>query len=92
MDKIKDVVKEVIEKISSKKVEEQIQLQEIWRRAAGAGVDHTAIGGLRDGVLVIHVDSSAWLYQMNLKKKALLTEIQKAHPDIKQINFKIGKI
>ena len=31
MDKIKDIVYDVIKKISSKKPEEQIQLQEIWK-------------------------------------------------------------
>lgn len=92
MDKIKDVVREVIEKISSKKVEEQIQLQEIWKRVSGEGARHTAIGGFKDGALIIHVDSSAWLFQMNIKRKTILSALQKEQPDIKKVVFKIGKI
>ncbi len=93
MDKIKDVVKEVIQKISSKKPEEQIQLQDIWKKCAGeSGIRHASIGGFRDGVLTVYVDSPAWMFQMNSKKKSFLKEIQAAHPDVKQIIFKIGKV
>ena len=93
MDKIKDVVREVIQKISSKKAEEQIQLQEIWKKIVGEeAIRRTAIGGLKDGILMIHVDSSAWLFQMNLRRKTFLREVQKTHPDIKKIVFKIGKV
>ena len=93
MDKIKDVVKEVIQKISSKKAEEQIQLQDIRKKCVGeAGIRRTTISGFKDGILIVHVDSSAWLFQMNSKKKTFLKEIQKTHSDVKQVIFKIGKI
>ena len=93
MDKIKDIVHDVIKKISSKKPEEQIQLQEIWKRIVGEGGQrHAAIHGFHDGILTIHVDSSIWLFQMSMKKKKFLKEIQKTNPDIKQIIFKIGKV
>ena len=93
MDKIKDIVHDVLEKISSKKPGEQIQLQETWKRMVGEGGQrHAAIHGFRDGVLSIHVDSSIWLFQMSLKKKTFLNELQKKNPDIKQVVFKIGKV
>jgi len=93
MDKIKDIIPHVIEKISSQKPEEQIRLQEIWGKLVGeSGQRHTAIQGWHEGVLTIRVDSSVWLFQMNLKKKSFLSELQKVMPAIKDMIFRIGKI
>jgi len=93
MDNIKDIVSVVIDKISAQGPQRYYRLQEYWNevqppKAAG----HTRFVGLKDDRILIHVDSSAWLYQMNLKKEVYLKQFQTQSPGIKGIFFKIGKV
>jgi predicted nucleic acid-binding Zn ribbon protein len=46
----------------------------------------------RGGRLYINVDSSAWLYQLNLKKPQLLARLGAADSGIKDIRFRLGEI
>jgi predicted nucleic acid-binding Zn ribbon protein len=48
---------------------------------------HAKCNSLRDGVLIVEVDSSAWLYQLSLKKDVLLKKL-----GLKDIRFRIGEI
>jgi hypothetical protein len=42
--------------------------------------------------LGLSVDSSAWLYALSSKKEALLAELQKQHPGLKNIVLRIGEV
>lgn len=53
---------------------------------------HTQLAGLYKNNLVLYVDSSAWLFQLNLQKNNILGAIQKKLPDIKTIKIKLGKV
>lgn len=93
MDEIKDIIQNVIQGLSGKKESEQQKLSSLWDRiASGKNRQHTSISGYRDHVLTINVDSSAWLYQMNIMKGQLLAEIRKEDPDVEKISFRIGKV
>lgn len=93
MEQIKDIVKQVIGSISSGKPEVHNKLQRIWQNVLDKkAIEHTAIVGLRKGELVIHVDSPAWLFQMNLHKRKLLERIQTEYPELSVIRFKLGKV
>jgi hypothetical protein len=53
---------------------------------------HIKFNYLKAGVLYLHVDSSAWLYQFNLQKEALMARIRQELPGIKNIRFRLGAI
>lgn len=93
MDNIKDIVQGVIEKLSHRGVGENQKIKDVWEKITSPQEQkHTAIKEFSDGTLLIAVDSSAWLYQMNTKKTGILKKLQKECPEIKKIYFKIGKV
>ncbi len=93
MDQIKDIIQNVIGKISSEGFKDQTKIYEIWQKIVGeAGIKHTCISGLKDKTLLVLVDSSAWLFQMSLQRKKILEQIQKEKLEIQKIVFKIGKV
>lgn len=93
MDEIKNLVHKVIEKISSQKPTTQVKIQDDWYKIAGeAARQHTKLGGIKEGMLIVYVDSPAWMFEMNLKRAPLLRQLQSEHAEIRKLIFKIGKI
>lgn len=92
MDAIRDIVKKVIGGISSTGQQEQKDIQDLWKKILSEKEKkHARISGLKGGTLMVNVDSSAWLYQFNLKKGKILKDIQERGHAIKGVYFKIGK-
>ena len=92
MDEIKDIVHRVIQNISEHKRSEQDHLQDLWEKIlAEKERRHTRIAASKNGTLYVHVDSSARLYQLQLKKQKILRAIQKENSGINNIHFEIGK-
>lgn len=93
MDDIKEVISQVISDLSSGKQNIQKKLQTVWDHIADDKTKkHTRIDSFEQDVLVVHVDSPAWLFQMRLKRAALLAQCQAEIPQITAIVFKIGKV
>ena len=93
MDPIKDIIPQVIANISQKRPEAQLQIQRLWQNIIGEKLgQHTVIGGLKDNELLILVDSPAYLFQMNLKKRKILEQLKEQIPELESINLKIGKV
>lgn len=92
MESIKDIVVNVLNNISSQRLLIPIKIQEIWGRILDSREkQHTRIEEFQRGTLIVCVDSSAWLFEMNLKKGKILTQIQQDLPGVKKILFKLGK-
>jgi len=53
---------------------------------------HIRVKYFSQGILGISVDSSVWLYVLSSKKEELLGQLKKEHPELKNINFRIGEI
>jgi len=91
MDEIKDIIKNVIRDMSAHKDPSKDSLQETLKQALKEKErEHCRISGIKDGSLMIIVDSPVWLYQLNLKKSKILEELKKDNPSIQTIRFKIG--
>ena len=70
MDKIKDIIPQVISQISVAKPEIQDKIQQIWRSTFNEKTArHTTVVSLHKGQLRVHVDSPAWLFQMSRQKR-----------------------
>ncbi len=93
MEQIKDIISQVIANISSGRPEVHNKIQRIWQNILDKkALQHTAIVGLHKGQLVIHVDSPAWLFQMNFQKRKVLEKLKTEIPELSHIHFKIGKV
>jgi len=93
MDTIQNILPDVIKKLSVATPGRQRTIQDAWNNVAPAkAAGHTAVAGLHNGTLIIHVDASAWLFQMNMHKRSLLAKMQQAVPELTALTFKIGKV
>ena len=75
-------------------ISERIKLDALYRQwcdiFSGPLADHTAPTDLKEGLLVIAVDSPAWLQHLKFLKKEIIAKL-KAH-GIKDVRFKHGTI
>ncbi|MBL7151030.1 MAG: DUF721 domain-containing protein [Candidatus Omnitrophica bacterium] len=96
METIKATVMNVIQGLTAKK-EEGVQQADVWillkKALAKKELRHIKFNYFKKGVLGIRVDSSVWLYSLNLKKERLLVLLNN-NPGIqvKSIRFNIGEI
>lgn len=93
MESIKDIIPQVIQELTLRKPDDQNKIQRIWQNIVDAQMArHSVLLDFSDGILTVAVDSPSWLYQMNLNKKKILGQLQEEIPDIKNVQFKIGKV
>lgn len=67
----------------------------VWGQAVGEPIARNAKPhALKDGILIVHVESSAWIHQLsfleNDMRASLNSRITPSH--VSEIRFKIGKI
>jgi len=56
-------------------------------------LEHVRVGYFKKGILCINVDSSVWLYNLNLQKDGLLNKLRAQSQDvIKDIRFSLGDV
>lgn len=94
MEGIRGAVKEVMRRLETKKktsptTSPQFLLEQALSRKE---LKHIQLKYFKKGVLSINVDSSSWLYQLNLKKADLLARLEKKAVDIRDIRFRLGAI
>ncbi|MGE0267816.1 MAG: DciA family protein [Candidatus Omnitrophota bacterium] len=93
MDNIEDIIKNVIGKIADRKLEDHQKIYRLWISLLNESeLKHTKLIGVNNGKVSVHVDSPAWLYQMNTRKRKILESLKEEISNIEYINFKIGKI
>ena len=88
MDPIKNIVSDVIGRMSSSVGGARQDIQAAWARISK---DHASkVTDLKDGCVTISADSAMRLVKLNLNRESLLKELQKEFPMIVKINFKVG--
>ena len=93
MGDIKDIVNDVVRDLEKKRSQHRKDINLIWTSCVKTKeAQHTKVEGVKDGVLYVNVDCSAWMFQCRLRYKTILQNIQKEYPDIKRIYFKVGKV
>ena len=96
METIKATVINVIREMSSKK-EKGINQTDAWALLKKAltkkELRHIKFNYFKKGILGIKVDSSAWLYNLNLKKEKLMAFFDNSPGmQLKDIRFNLGEI
>ena len=94
MERIKDTLQSVMQDLVSKKGGANNEDPGVWLRKAltKRELGHIKFQYFRKGILGIMVDSSVWLYSLNLKKEDLLHKLKKCSGQIQEIRFSIGEI
>ncbi len=93
MDSIKNIVQHVVKNISEKKPETELKIQRVWQHILDhKAQQHTRLVGIKEGMLLVFVDSPVWLFQLNLQKRKIVKDIQQEAPEIKDVCLKIGKV
>ena len=88
-------IAEVIETVFKKleKGKKASRAQTAWRQAAGKEISgHSRVVAIKKNTLVVAIRDSAWFYQANLKKEAILNALRKKKDfeNITKISFRIG--
>lgn len=92
MDSIKDIIPQVVEKIIRQRAGEQGALEQAWLDVLEKqDIKHVKLGGLRDGNLLVSVDSPARAYHLRMRKAKILKQLQEKIPGIRDIMFKVGE-
>ena len=94
MERISDTIQNVIQELTSKQSADPGDTPEAWLKKAltKRELGHIKFQYLRKGVLGLTVDSSSWLYSLNLKKEVLLNKLKASSSQIREIRFSIGDI
>jgi len=94
MEAIKDTVKSVMQGLKQKKTlkaeddAEQLLKKVLTKKQLG----HIKFNYFKKGTINVNVDSSSWLYSLNLEKEELLEKLGKYSSKVKDIRFRIGEI
>jgi len=92
---IKAIIVGIIKKIEKQGPGKKEIISHAWEQAVGGkAITHSRPVEVKKGILVIEVDSSAWLYDLTVKKQFLLGELKKKLEayNIKDIRFRIGDV
>ena len=93
MDNIKNILPDVFRGMVDKKPLGQEKIDRVWSSILQSKErGHTAIVGIKNGILSINTDAPTWLYHLRLRRKKILELLQEEIPEISDIQFQIGKI
>jgi hypothetical protein len=94
MEPLKNTLENLMRQLTDKKTVFQDSGPAQWLKKAltKKELGHIRVKYFSKGILGLTVDSSVWLYTLSLKKEALLKELKKENPELKNIDFRIGEI
>jgi len=92
MDNIKEIVKDVMGKLS-REPDIETKLENVWKEFLGdKNKEHAHFTGVKNKSVFITVDSPARLYQFKSKKSTLLRAFKKIDPEINDIVYRVGQM
>jgi len=92
MEAIQETVQNIMQQLEKKqkaspRPHPEVLLKKIFSKKE---LQHIKLNYTRKGILNINVDSSAWLYQLSLKKEKFLAKLHSQTDQIKDIRFYLG--
>ena len=77
MDNIKNVIKDVMGSMSQRQPSSHLIIERMLEEILqDQELEHIKMVGYKEGQVLFHVDSPAWLYQMNIKKNKLIERLK----------------
>jgi len=89
---VKDILKETLEKFNLSTDGQKLLV--IWQEELGRLANHAQIGTLREGKLIIKVDSPVYMQELAAMRKSIMDRINERMGEkaIVEIRFKLGRI
>lgn len=90
-----EALKNVIKDLSGKARLGEEEIAEAWNASVGAdAARHSRPVSLNKGTIAVNVDSSGWLYELTVKKKDILKQLEAALKGKKiiDIRLRIGEV
>ncbi len=93
METIKETIYRVMHVLGTKQNDSHSDEISAWLQKTLSAKERKHISSYyeRKGILSLKVDSSSWIYYLNLKKGALLTSIRQCLPQVKEIRFYVSE-
>ncbi|MBU2540313.1 MAG: DUF721 domain-containing protein [Candidatus Omnitrophica bacterium] len=94
MKTLSDSIEKVIGKLEEKREKKGGEIYAQWPKIVGVLFSrHCSPVDLKEGTLIINVESSAWMYMLRLKKGQILQKLNKISVQkIQAVKLRIGKI
>ena len=94
MEQIKETLQTIFKDLNSKKTKTPEDNPQGWLKKilTKRELGHIKLYYFKKGILGLKVDSSVWMYNLNLKKETLITQLQQFSKEIKDIRFSVGDI
>ncbi|MBU1130506.1 DUF721 domain-containing protein [Patescibacteria group bacterium] len=92
---IKKILDKLIGKIGKKGPGKKDRILAAWKKAVGEkAAGHSRPVSIKRKVLMIEIDSSTWMYELNLKKDHILRDVRKqlGEDKVKDLRFRMGDI
>jgi predicted nucleic acid-binding Zn ribbon protein len=92
---ISQALEAVIRDLGDGKARNAALISRTWSKAAGENsVRHAKPVDIKEGVLIVHVDSSGWLHKLTMDKIRILSQINRdlGEGSVRDIKLKIGEI
>lgn len=90
------IVRDIVSRLGLKELVVSSRVFEVWPTAVGEAIaSHAHPHSLRQGILIVHVDSSVWLAQLErFRKKQIQDKLNRElpYPMVKKIIFRIGEL
>jgi predicted nucleic acid-binding Zn ribbon protein len=90
------IVRDIISRLGMKELLVSSRVFEVWPATVGGAIaGHAQPHSLREGTLIVHVDSSVWLAQLERFRKRQIREKlnrELPYPMVKRIVFRIGEL
>lgn len=94
MEQIKDTIGRLLDGIRNHNTLSGQNDPEAWLKKVLTKKElrHIKCNYFRNGTISVNVDSSVWLYQLNLRKKDLLFQLTQESSIIQDIHFRLGEV
>ena len=93
---IKNIIGHILGDRGLRLAEEQSEISLAWSKAVGKKISaHTKLSSIKKDRLVVSVDSSSWLYQLNLEKEKISKRLNKLlakKEEPLKIYFRLGEV
>ncbi len=92
---IRTVVDDIIKKLETGRGSQAGTLSASWAEAIGEkNLKHANPVDIKDGVLVVHVDSSVWIHKLSMDKANIMMKMKDKLGEgiIKDIKLRIGEL
>ena len=100
---LEGVLQDILAKFKCGALKENLDIVENWQKVIGKNIkDHTRPVSLKEGMLVVNVSDSSRLYELTLKKRKIVEDLNKILNKekktvknirkVKDIRFRIGEI